>query len=103
MRLSTIAAIGAGIFAIAASAGAANAAPLGGLAKGPAPAIESGVIKVHGRHRACRLGPAGWHRTLGGGYRVACRPPRPRGAYWMWRNDGPRHGWYHSRERRWWR
>lgn len=98
MKLSKIAAVGAALFAM--SATAASAAPGAGL--GSKPGVASGIIQVHGVHGRCELGPAGWHRNPRPGVRIACRPPRPRGAYWMWRSEGPRHGWYHRHEKRWW-
>ena len=36
-----------------------------------------------------------------GDRRVSCRPSRPSGSYWSWRNENGRSGWWHSRERRW--
>lgn len=87
--------------ALAMTATAASAAPGAGL--GSKPGVASGLIQVHGVHRSCELGRAGWHRTPRPGLRVACRPPRPRGAFWMWRSEGPRHGWYHRNEKRWWK
>ena len=78
----------------------ASAAPLGGVAGGGAVADTSLVEKVHDFHRACVLGPRGWHyhsRLYG---RVVCRPPIP-GRYWIWRSEGGRTGWWHPRERRW--
>ncbi|HRK19780.1 MAG TPA: hypothetical protein PK970_12535 [Hyphomicrobiaceae bacterium] len=59
---------------------------------------------AHGNHRSCQLGQAGWHYHVyryGRLHRVACRPSRPSGAYWMWRSEGGRSGWYHNRDRRW--
>ena len=41
-----------------------------------------------------------WVVDLGAGKIVACRPNRP-GRDWVWRNEGPRHGWYHRRDRKW--
>lgn len=97
MKLSKVAALSA--LAVVASIGTANAAPISGLGK--APAAENGLVQVHGRHRSCNLGVGGWHRSPRHGVRISCRPPRPRGAYWMWRSEGKHHGWYHRRDRRW--
>lgn len=97
MKLTKIAALAA--FALFAPVASANAAPLSGL--GTAPAIDSGVVQVHGRHSSCQLGPGGWHRSPHRGMRIRCRPSRPHGAFWIWRSEGPRHGWYHKREKRW--
>lgn len=97
MKLTNVAALSA--LAVVASLGTANAAPLSGLGK--APAAESGLVQVHGRHNSCELGVAGWHRTPRRGVRITCRPHRPRGDFWIWRSEGPRHGWYHRKERRW--
>lgn len=55
--------------------GSALASPAGGL-KGIAPTeTDSLVLKTHGCHRSCELGPAGWHRHVGPYCaRVACYP-----------------------------
>jgi hypothetical protein len=42
----------------------------------------------------------GWH-YMNGQRRVICRPARPRGNFWNWRCEGPRCGWWHRNERRW--
>lgn len=97
MSFTKIAAAAA--FVLIAPIATANAAPLGNL--GTAPAVDSGIVQVHGRHNTCELGVAGWHRSPRRGVRIACRPHRPRGAFWIWRSEGPRHGWYHRKERRW--
>jgi hypothetical protein len=41
--------------------GSLNAMPLG-AARVLADAAPANVIQVHGCHRVCRRGPAGWHR-----------------------------------------
>lgn len=83
------------------TATAASATP--GLVSGAmAPqAADSTLIQVHGVHRACERGPAGWHRSLPNGNRVTCRAARPSGVHWSWRKNGPDFGWYHTRDRRW--
>lgn len=83
------------------AAGGAMAAPA--VAPGQAvPHMGAGdLIKVHGVHRSCERGPAGWHRTPRPGVRYACRPSRPSGLHWSWRRNGPSWAWYHSRDRRW--
>lgn len=82
-------------------AATASAAPLGGLGHAAPQAADANLIKVHGVHRTCERGPAGWHRSPRKGVRIACRPSRPPGLYWSWRKNGPTWGWYHTRERRW--
>lgn len=69
----------------------ALAAPGAGLASDSAsPSMPTLVEQVHGCHRACVLGPAGWHFHAGPRcVRVSC-VPRP-GPGWYWRNG------------RWWR
>jgi hypothetical protein len=52
--------------------GAALAAPAIGTATSPGDA--SLVQKVHGCHRSCELGPAGWHRHGAYCRRIACVP-----------------------------
>ena len=68
-----------------------------------APALDGGITLVHmgGTHRACELGPNGWHRHNWRGVRIACRPARPGLRYWIWRKADGREGWWHSRDRRW--
>jgi hypothetical protein len=53
----------------------ALAAPAGGVPDTGRTGAESLVLKVHGCHRSCELGPAGWHRHVGPYCaRVACAP-----------------------------
>ena len=80
---------------------AASAAPLGGIASGGNTVDSSLVLQIHGTHRVCERGPAGWHyHTRFTHRRVACRSPSP-GRLWIWRSEGGRTGWWHPRERRW--
>jgi hypothetical protein len=53
--------------------GSALAAPSSGLSD-IAAGDTSLVHKVHGCHRSCELGPAGWHRHGAYCRRVACVP-----------------------------
>jgi hypothetical protein len=54
--------------------GSALAAPVAGVAD-PTAGEASMVHKVHGCHRSCELGPAGWHRHVGPYCaRVVCAP-----------------------------
>lgn len=74
MRLSFV--IGAGLLALATASAPASAVPaLGGGAGVSAASNASPLIKVHGWHRVCRLGPNGWHRSYSWG-RVPCVPVR---------------------------
>jgi hypothetical protein len=79
----------------------ASAAPAGGLGNLPAVAPDSAIARVHGIHQSCQLGGAGWHRSPYPGVRVACRPPRPYGDYWMWRCYGGRCGYWHRHKKHW--
>ncbi|HRY07319.1 MAG TPA: hypothetical protein P5114_09370 [Hyphomicrobiaceae bacterium] len=97
MKLPQIAALSA--LAVVALTASASAAPMTGLAK--APAAESGVIQVHGRHTRCEPGRGGWHRSPRRGMRIDCRPPRKRGDHGNWRSEGPRRDWQDNRSRRW--
>ena len=97
MKFTKIVALSA--FAMIAPA-AAQAAPGAGLGTVPA-ATDSALVKVHGVHRSCERGGAGWHRSPRPGVRIVCRPARPRGNFWIWRSEGPRHGWWHRHEKRW--
>jgi hypothetical protein len=89
-------ALGLGLWATAASA-----APLGAPATDAYTKTEPPITEVRHGGRYCARGPAGWHFHDRYGQRVACAPPPPgpRG-YWRWRHDGPRPGWWHTRERR---
>jgi len=64
-------------------------------------ANEPGLIeRVHGCHRACVLGGAGWHYHAGPAcLRVACGPSP--GGPWVWTCRAGRCGWWHPRYRRW--
>ncbi len=100
MKKSVLVAAGlltAGLFA----ASAVSAAPLGGIAPGSS-AVETDLVqKVHGSHRACESGPAGWHyHSRFRDRRIACRPTSP-GRLWIWRSEGGRVGWWHRNEKRW--
>jgi hypothetical protein len=96
-----IAALAAGL-AMLTLAGGANALPGAGNLPGASSAEGTLLQKVHGRHRSCERGPAGWHYHSFRGERVAC-DPRPRGPWWMWRCAEGRCDWWHRNERRYWR
>ena len=75
MRLSL--AIGAGLLAFAAASAPASALSSFGATAQTAlttSADASPLTDVHYRHGACRLGPAGWHRSYRWG-RVSCAQP----------------------------
>jgi hypothetical protein len=58
------------------------------------------VEKVHGCHRLCRLGPAGWHYHAGlRCVRIPCGvfPGGP----WIWRCGDGVCGWWHPSRRVW--
>lgn len=95
--LMALASLAAGT--LLAASGAMAAPAVGGTT--PAAIADGALIRVHGVHRTCERGPAGWHRTYRNGARVACRPNRPSGFYWTWRKRGSDYGWYHRRDRRW--
>jgi hypothetical protein len=53
----------------------AMAAPAGGMTGLETGGNDGLLHKVHGCHRSCELGPAGWHRHVGPYCaRVACYP-----------------------------
>lgn len=81
------------------SAAGASALPVTKVDK---PEGASLVEPVHAwrYHRNCGWRGGRWVVDLGGGRLVVCRPYRP-GRAWVWRDEGPRHGWYHPRDRRW--
>jgi hypothetical protein len=74
--------------------GAAIAAPIGSSA---VPGAEPLVSKV--ATFVCVRDDRGWH-YMRGERRVSCRPVRPRGVAWGWHCEGPRCGWWHRHERR---
>jgi hypothetical protein len=85
--------------AFALTTGAASAAP----ALGPRGVQDAGdqlLQRVHGCHRRCELGPAGWHYHVGPWCRRVACGVFPGGA-WVWFCDRGRCGWWHPRERRW--
>jgi hypothetical protein len=93
--------IAAGLLAAALSSTSASAAPLGGIVSGATPE-DSLVVQVHnGFHSSCQLGQRGWHYNTPRSGRVECRPRRPVGFGWSWREDSGRRGWYSERQRRW--
>ena len=51
-------------------------------------------------HQKCGWRGGRWVVDLGAGRIIACRPNRP-GRDYIWRNEGPRQGWYRPRDRRW--
>jgi opacity protein-like surface antigen len=89
----------AAAFAVAAMSGAASAAsftPPAGLAADAAPALE----QVNHGGGSCQLGARGWHYHNRLGDRIVCSP-RPRGTFYIWREEGGRSGWWHRGYRRW--
>lgn len=93
--------VAAGLMAAALSSTSASALPLAATAPG-ATTEESLVVQVHnGFHRSCELGPRGFHYNTPREGRVECRPRRPIGFGWGWREENDRRGWYRERDRRW--
>jgi hypothetical protein len=94
--------IAAGLMAAALSTTSASAAPLGGISSGAAGAHEGVVEQVQYAYtRVCSYGPRGWFLRNYRGEIISCRPRRPIGFGWGWREEGGRSGWYHGRDRRW--
>jgi hypothetical protein len=75
--------------------GTAGAAPIAN--NRAAPGAESLLSKI--ATFVCVRDDRGWHH-MRGERRVTCRPARPKGAAWGWHCDGPRCGWWHRHERR---
>ena len=95
--------VAAGLLSTGLLATAASAAPLGGIGGTTGPSDSGIVQKIHdgNTHRACLLGPGGWHyHTRFTHRRVSCRPVSP-GKLWIWRSEGGKTGWWHRNERRW--
>ena len=59
----------AGLLAATASMVSAAPANVGQVPDG----LSNGVVQVHGSHRSCQRGPAGWHRHNRYGERRLCR------------------------------
>lgn len=70
--------LGTGLGALA-LASAVAAAPVGQASTPGTPPTD--VVTVHGVHRTCQLGPAGWHRHNRFGDRIPCQ---------RWSGVGPR-------------
>lgn len=85
--------------AIGMMSGTANAAPLS--VPGSAPEATTLVEKTQSwrYRRDCVWVNGGWHYGRPGKY-IVCRPHSP-GRGWVWHSEGPRHGWYHPRHKRW--
>jgi hypothetical protein len=95
-------AMAAAVLALGLSASGALALPPGGALNNEPAGAGSLVEKVHGCHRVCRLGPAGWHFHAGPAcVRVACvaHPGGP----WTWHCEGNVCGWWHPSRRAWWK
>jgi hypothetical protein len=99
-QLKTSLIVAAGLLA-AVVAAPASAAPLGGVA-GAVTTDGSLVEKTqHAYGRVCSYGPRGWFLRNYRGEIISCRPRRPVGFGYEWREFGGRSGWYHGRDRRW--
>ena len=85
------------VAALAACVGSANASPMGALDQ----AASAGWITTVASGE-CRRDERGWHR-MRGEHRDNCRPVQPteNRRMWGWKCEGPRCGWWHSKERRW--
>ena len=75
------------------------------LPAGQAPTTASPAADVHQiaswrYHANCGWQGGRWVFDQGGGKLVVCRPNRP-GRDYVWRDEGPRHGWYHRRDHTW--
>ncbi len=75
MKRSLMLAAGFLTFALAPLPASALPALGGGTSAQSAASDASPLIKVHGLHGVCRLGPGGWHRSYRWS-RVACVPVR---------------------------
>lgn len=93
MRKLIVAAAAAMAFAVPASAN-----PAAGIVAGGQPQADTAIERVHGAHRACRLGPLGWHYHWRGDRHVCGVHP---GAGWIWHFRDGRWGWWSHRHRRW--
>jgi hypothetical protein len=63
--------------------------------------ISTSASAHNGFHSSCALGERGWHYNTPRTGRVECRPRRPVGFGWSWRESDGRRGWYQERSRRW--
>jgi hypothetical protein len=94
--MKTICAIGAVLVGACISATVTAAAPIGGAIGGRS---SEGLVTKTATY-VCTRDDRGWH-YMRGERRVTCRPVRPKGAFWGWRCEGPRCGWWHRNDRRW--
>jgi hypothetical protein len=94
MQRTLLASIVIAAFATCAGSANAAAADAGKRLRG-----EGLITKV--AFGECQRDERGWHR-MNGERRANCRPARPiEGAkLWGWKCDGPRCGWWHSKEKR---
>ena len=61
-------------------------------------AVDNNLQLVAGY--SCSRDDRGW-RYYRGDRRIDCRPSRPFGLYWSWRDLDGRNGWWHRRDNRW--
>ena len=105
MKKSLIVAAGlmAAVLSAPLTVSSASAAPLGGISGGAAGVSQDGIVEQvqYAYTRVCTFGPRGWFVRNYRGEIISCRPRRPLGFGWGWREEGGRSGWYHSRDRRW--
>lgn len=77
----------------------ASAIPLSDRAPAQAQSVVHDIASWR-YHNNCGWRGGRWVVDLGGGKLVICRPNRP-GRDYVWRDEGPRHGWYNRNRKVW--
>ena len=90
-----------GLLAAALSGAPAVTSPLNSSAATGGHGLGTGEPVRYAYTRVCSYGPRGWFLRNERGHIIGCRPPRPDGFDWSWRDEGGRSGWYDRRDRRW--
>jgi hypothetical protein len=94
--------VAASLMAAVVSASSVSAAPFSGVPAASAAQDNVLVEQVqYAYSRVCSYGPRGWFVRNYRGEIISCRPRRPIGFGWGWREEGGRSGWYQERNRRW--
>jgi hypothetical protein len=94
--------VAASLMAAVVSASSVSAAPFSGVPAAPAAQDNALVEQVqYAYSRVCSYGQRGWFYRNYRGEIISCRPRRPIGFGYTWREFEGRSGWYHGRDRRW--
>ena len=95
--MKTLSVVAGALLALGVFGAPASAAPLS--APGTALEVDSLVDQVQYRRNCIWTGTSWGYKS--GTKVLVCKPYRPAGRGWIWHNEGPRHGWYHSQRKSW--